>query len=62
MDFSHEEIRDAAELMDWIVAQSWSNGNIGTTGVSYVGTTAELIIANQHPAHKAAIPKYEHNA
>jgi putative CocE/NonD family hydrolase len=57
MDFSHEEIRDAAELMDWIVAQSWSNGNIGTTGVSYVGTTAELIIANQHPAHKAAIPR-----
>ena len=57
MDFSHEEIRDAAELMDWIVAQPWSNGNIGTTGVSYVGTTAELIIAHQHPAHKAAIPR-----
>ena len=57
MDFSPEEIRDAGEIMDWIVAQPWSNGNIGTTGVSYVGTTAELIIANQHPAHKAAIPR-----
>lgn len=57
IDFSHEEIRDAGEIMDWIVAQPWSNGNIGTTGVSYVGTTAELIIANQHPAHKAAIPR-----
>lgn len=57
MDFSHAEIRDASEIMDWITAQPWSNGNIGTTGVSYVGTTAELIIANRHPAHKAAIPR-----
>lgn len=57
MDFTPEEIHDTYELMDWIVKQPWSNGNIGTTGVSYVGTTAELIVANRHPAHKAAIPR-----
>lgn len=57
MDFSAEEIADAAEIMDWIVSQPWSNGNIGTTGISYVGTTAELMIINRHPAHKAAIPR-----
>jgi putative CocE/NonD family hydrolase len=57
MDFTEEEIKDVVGIMDWIVAQSWSNGKIGTTGVSYVGTTAELIIANRHPAHKAAIPR-----
>lgn len=57
MDFTDEEVHDVYEIMDLIVAQPWSNGKIGTTGVSYVGTTAELIIANQHPAHKAAIPR-----
>lgn len=57
MDFSPKEIGDVNGVMDWVVAQSWSNGKIGTTGVSYVGTTAELIAANRHPAHKAAIPR-----
>lgn len=57
MDFSPEEIADVNGIMDWVVAQPWSNGKIGTTGVSYVGTTAELIVANRHPAHAAAIPR-----
>lgn len=57
MDFSPEEIADMNGIMDWVVAQPWSNGKIGTTGVSYVGTTAELIVANRHPAHAAAIPR-----
>lgn len=57
MDFSPEEIDDARYIMDWITQQPWHNGKIGTTGVSYVGTTAELMIANQHPAHVAAIPR-----
>lgn len=57
MDFTPEEIGDARHIMDWICAQTWHNGKIGTTGISYVGTTAELMIANQHPAHVAAIPR-----
>lgn len=57
MDFTPEEIGDARYIMDWICAQPWHNGKIGTTGISYVGTTAELMIANQHPAHVAAIPR-----
>lgn len=57
MDFSPQEIADMNGIMDWVTAQPWSNGKIGTTGVSYVGTTAELIVANRHPAHAAAIPR-----
>lgn len=57
MDFSPREIADMNGIMDWVTAQPWSNGKIGTTGVSYVGTTAELMVANRHPAHAAAIPR-----
>jgi hypothetical protein len=57
MDFTMEEMYDGAEVIDWIVKQPWSNGNVGTTGISYLGTTAELILATQHPAIKASIPR-----
>lgn len=57
MDFTPQEMYDGAEVMDWIVAQKWSNGNIGTTGISYLGTTAELVLMTKHPALKAAIPR-----
>lgn len=57
MEFSPEEIADGKEIVDWIVNQPWSNGNVGSTGVSYVGTTAEMLLVNQHPAVKACIPR-----
>ncbi|MBX2903696.1 MAG: CocE/NonD family hydrolase [Chitinophagales bacterium] len=57
MEFSPEEIADGKEIVDWIISQPWSNGKVGTTGVSYVGTTAEMLLVNQHPAVKACIPR-----
>ncbi|MGA5821772.1 CocE/NonD family hydrolase [Kitasatospora sp. NPDC094028] len=33
---------DSGPLGDWIAAQPWSNGRVGTTGVSYGGDTAML--------------------
>jgi putative CocE/NonD family hydrolase len=57
MDFSAQEMYDGAEVIDWVVAQPWSNGRVGTTGISYLGTTSELILMTQHPAIKAAIPR-----
>lgn len=57
MEFSPEEIADGKEIVDWIINQPWSNGNVGSTGVSYVGTTAEMLLVNQHPAVKACIPR-----
>lgn len=57
MDFTFEEMYDGAEVIDWIVKQPWSNGSVGTTGISYLGTTAELMLITQHPAIKASIPR-----
>jgi putative CocE/NonD family hydrolase len=53
-DFSADEVADGAEIVNWIIAQPWSDGKVGSYGVSYAGTTAELLLANMHPAVKAA--------
>ena len=37
------EVEDGREILDWITAQPWSNGKVGTTGNSYDGTAAELM-------------------
>lgn len=57
MEFSPAEIHDGEEVVDWIIGNSWSNGKVGVTGISYLGTTAELLLVNQHPAVKACIPR-----
>jgi uncharacterized protein len=56
--WSPESIEDAGELVDWIVAQPWSNGLVGATGVSYAGTTAQLLAATGRPAVRAVVPRY----
>jgi putative CocE/NonD family hydrolase len=55
-----ESIRDQADLADWIVAQPWSNGRVGGYGISYLGTTAELLAVPNHPAVRATIPMFNH--
>ena len=49
-EFFDREIRDYGEVADWIARQSWSNGRVGTFGVSYDGDTAERIarLGNEH--------------
>jgi len=53
-----DEVRDGAEVVDWIVEQPWSSGAVGATGVSYAGTTSEFLLVNRHPAVKAIIPRF----
>ncbi len=57
MEFSPEEIADGRQVVDWIISQPWCDGKVGTTGISYLGTTAEMLLANQHPAVKACVPR-----
>ena len=56
--WSADEIADAGEIVDWIVTQPWSNGQVAGYGTSYSGTTAELLAAVGHPAVKAVIPRF----
>lgn len=56
LEYGPQEVRDMYDIVDWVVAQAWSDGNVGGFGTSYTGTTAELLTAVNHPAVKAVIP------
>ncbi len=56
--WSPDEIADANEVVNWIVRQPWSNGNVGATGLSYSGESAEFLLANRNPAVKAIAPYF----
>lgn len=56
--FSAREVEDGREVMDWIVTQPWSAGVIGTTGSSYNGVLATLLIRHEHPALGAVAPRF----
>lgn len=55
---SPREREDSREIADWIVAQPWSNGVIGATGVSYLGAAADFLASTGHPAVKAIAPLF----
>ncbi|TFG06595.1 MAG: CocE/NonD family hydrolase [Promethearchaeota archaeon] len=54
--WAEDEIKDGSDVIDWIISQPWSDGNVVTNGISYTGTTAELLMVNNHPALKASMP------
>ena len=58
MAYSSAEVQDGAEIVDWIISQSWSNGRVGAMGISYSGGTAEMLLVNRHPAVKAVAPMF----
>ncbi|MBN1887543.1 MAG: CocE/NonD family hydrolase [Thermoflexales bacterium] len=58
MVWSKAEIDDIGQVIDWVIDQPWSNGKVGTYGVSYSGNTAELAVALNHPKLFAAAPLY----
>jgi uncharacterized protein len=53
-ELSPDELDDYGEVLDWIGAQPWSNGRVGSYGVSYDGDTAELM-ARAGSKHLVAI-------
>src|SRR5262249_49026748 len=55
---SPRERDDALEIVEWIVAQPWSNGAIGATGVSYLGAASDFLASTSHPAVKAIAPLF----
>lgn len=57
-EFSPAEVQDGGDVATWIASQPWSNGMVGSTGVSYPGTTAEFLGTLNHPAVKAIAPRF----
>jgi uncharacterized protein len=55
---AEDEIKDGTDIVDWIIAQTWSDGQVGSYGTSYTGSTAEFLLTNKHPAVKAIVVRY----
>ncbi|MFI6172470.1 CocE/NonD family hydrolase [Nocardia sp. NPDC051052] len=51
--FGDREKQDTAEVIDWITRQPWSDGNVGTMGVSFTAITALQATAHKPPGLKA---------
>lgn len=54
--FSPSEAKDAYDVLQWLAAQPWSDGNIGMVGGSYQGITQLTLAALDPPALKAIFP------
>ena len=49
-----KDARDLEQIVEWAASQSWSNGRVGMTGHSYVGSTPSVAAA-QRPTGLATI-------
>ena len=47
------EMRDGRDVLDWIAAQEWCDGNIGGFGGSYLGHVQWAVANSGHPALKS---------
>ncbi len=55
---SPRERLDHFDICDWIARQPWCDGNIGATGISYLGAASDFLATTNHPAVKAIVPLF----
>jgi putative CocE/NonD family hydrolase len=55
---SDGERSDLHMVVDWVLAQPWSDGTVGGSGTSYEGSTTLLLASTGHPAVKAVVPRF----
>jgi hypothetical protein len=55
---SRAETFDFSAVIDWIVAQPWSDGRVIGFGNSYTANTADWMAERHHPALKAIVPRF----
>ena len=56
--FCTQEGRDGCDLVEWVAAQPWCNGNVGLSGNSWLAI-AQWFIAAERPPHLAAMAPWE---
>jgi len=55
-EYSHDEIQDGHDVIAWIAAQDWCDGNVGMFGKSWGAYNAFQVAATRPPALKAIAP------
>lgn len=53
---SYDRGMDGYDVIDWIITQEWSDGNVGTWGPSALGKIQFQTAKYQHPNHICAVP------
>ena len=53
---SLRERDDYARIADWVVAQPWSDGRLGATGISYGVAASDFLASSGNPAVRAIAP------
>jgi len=51
-----QEGRDGYDTIEWVARQPWSNGSVGTFGLSYPGAVQWLAAVEHPPSLKAMVP------
>jgi predicted acyl esterase len=51
-----KDARDLKDIVEWAGSQDWSNGRVGMTGHSYVGSTPSVAAAQNPPSLKTIVP------
>ncbi|MGX1809090.1 CocE/NonD family hydrolase [Nocardia sp. NPDC055321] len=59
--FGDREKQDVAEVIDWITRQDWSDGNVGTMGISFTAISA-IEATDRMPPGLKAVFAYEGSA
>ncbi|SDW77615.1 hypothetical protein SAMN05444358_1011727 [Ruegeria halocynthiae] len=54
-EYSEQELRDGEEVLAWIAAQDWCDGNVGMIGISWGGFNGLQLSFRQPPALKAVV-------
>lgn len=53
---SPQEAQDGYDLVEWIASQPWCDGNVGMSGISYLGIIQYFVAAKRPPHLKAIFP------
>jgi putative CocE/NonD family hydrolase len=53
-----DAVADGSDVVDWIAAQPWSSGAVGSTGVSAHGLMAQHLVTARNPHLRAIVPRY----
>ena len=53
--YSDDERQDGYDMVEWIAAQPWCNGNVGMIGISYGGVVQWQVAVQAPPSLKAII-------
>jgi putative CocE/NonD family hydrolase len=53
-----EAFDSGRDVVQWIVEQPWSNGEVGAQGISYLGNAAAMLPIPNHPAVQAVVPRF----